>query len=226
MKRNNGAAVHLNSLFPLTIPAARGEFAHCLRVDLPPQDGPPKVPGYKLVLCFLKEEDRQRWKNAFAWADKRVATCKQHDEYVRADEQAAEQAAEAERMKRAEAKALLQAELAETKRIAEELRLQQEELQAAKEQLVAEMDQVKQAAAAEHVRVLEERVRLQKEAEVERQRLIKARQEAEAFEAKLKADAAKLKSQADDLQASLNRNVKAFTEKDGVGGFVAALHKN
>jgi len=185
----------------------------------------PPMAAYKLVLCFKNTEDRQRWKDAFAWADKRNATCKQHDDYVQADEQARAQEAEAERLKRAEAKALLQAELAETTRIAEELRLQQEELQAAKEQLLAEKDQVQQAVAAEQVRVLEERVRLQKEAEVERQRLIKARQDAEAYEAKLKADAAKLQSQQEDLQRSLNRDVKAFTEKDGVGGFVAALQK-
>jgi hypothetical protein len=170
------------------------------------------LPAYKLVLCFLREEDRQLWMDALSWAEKRFTTVKQHDDFAIADKQAAQAELEELERKSAQHRKLLQDQLAEAQRAAEASRLRQEELYAAKQEMLAETDRVKQAAAAERLRLIEERDQLERAAEEERQRILKERQAFEAFEAKQKSEQEKLLSQQEELKKSL-KPLKTFTEK-------------
>jgi flagellar biosynthesis GTPase FlhF len=201
--------------------AARGDFAHCLRIDLPMVTGAAPLPAYKLVLCFRDMKDRELWRQALLWAEKRLGIVKQHDEYTLADQRAAELEQQEKDRRDAAHHALLLQQLAEAQKTAEESRKRQEELLAAKEQLLAEQDVVKRAAAEDRLRLLQERDEFERNAAEERQRLMKEREEFEAFEARQRAEQARLLSKQEALQQSL-KPLKTFMEKDGVGGFVAA----
>jgi hypothetical protein len=179
------------------------------------------LPAYKLVLCFHDAKDRELWREALIWAEKRYSILKLHDDYMLADKQAAELEQQELERRESERLALLKAQLAEAQKTAEESRKRQEELFAAKEQLLAEKDEVKRAAAEDRVRILQERDEVERNAAAERQRVMIERMEFEAFEAQQRAEQEKLQSRQEVLQQSL-RPLKTFMEKDGVGGFVAA----
>jgi hypothetical protein len=205
--------------------AARGSFAHCLRIDLPMVTGGAPLPAYKLVLCFRDAKDYNLWREALVWAEKRYSILKQHDDFMLADKKAAQLQQQEIEQREAEHRARLLAQLAAAEKAAEESRKRQEELLAAKERLLAEKDEVKRAAEEDKLRILQERDAFEKKAEEERQRVLKERMDFEAFEAQQKAEREKLLSRQEVLQQSL-KPLKTFMEKDGVGGFVAgALHK-
>ncbi len=204
--------------------AARGEWTHCLRIDLPMVTGAMPLPAYKFVMCFRDPKDRELWKDALTWAENRFVIVKQHDEFALADKQAARQELEAKHKKAMENRAALENQLAEARRIAEETRIRQEQLFQAREELLAETDSVKKAAAEERLRILQERDEFERNAEAERQRIIKEREAFEAFEAQQKAEQEKLLSKQEELEKSL-KPLKTFHEKDNVGGFVASAFK-
>jgi hypothetical protein len=186
--------------------------------------GASPLPAFKLVLCFREAKERELWKDALSWAEKRFSIVKQHDEFIAADKQAKRLELEEQQKRSAEQRERLVAQLAEAQRIAEETRKRQEELFAAKEQLLAETDLVKRAAAEEKLRILQERDELERSAEEERKRILKEREAFEAFEAQQKAEREKLLAQQEELQRSL-KPLKSFHEKEGLGGFVAAALK-
>ena len=119
--------------------------------------GAAPVPAYKLVLCFRDVKDRELWREALVWAEKRHIIVQQHDEHTRADKQAAELELQEQEHCEAEHREQLLAKLADAQLAAEQSRKRQEELLAAKEALLAQSDQLKRAGAGDGLRPQQER---------------------------------------------------------------------
>jgi hypothetical protein len=186
--------------------------------------GAEPLPAYKFVMCFRDSVQRDLWRDALNWAEKRFVLVQQHDELMLADKQNARQKNDEHQKKVREHREILEAQLAEAQRIAEESRRRQEELFQARQELLLELDLVKRTAAEERLRILQERDEYERNAEKERQRIMKEREAFELFEAQQKVEQEKLLAKQEELQKSL-KPLKTFNEKDNVGGFVAAAHK-
>jgi hypothetical protein len=187
-------------------------------------NGAAPLPAYKLVMCFRDAKERELWKSALNWAEKRLLLVKQHDELTLADQKSAQQELDDNLEKSKQRREMLEAELAETLKVAEETRRRQEELGRERAKLLAETDHVTRAAAEERLRILQERDEFARNAESERLQIIREREALELFEAQQMAEQLKLQSKQEELQKSL-KPLKAFNEKDNVGGFVAAAFK-
>ena len=119
--------------------------------------GAAPLPAYKLVLCFRDVKDRELWREALVWAEKRHIIVQQHDEHTRADKQTAELELQEQEHREAEHREQLLAKLADAQLAAEQSRKRQEELLAAKEVLLAQSDQLKRAGAGDGLRPQQER---------------------------------------------------------------------
>lgn len=119
--------------------------------------GAAPLPAYKLVLCFRDVQDRELWREALVWAEKRQIIVQQHDEHTRADKQAAELELQEQERREAGHREQLLAKLAEAQQAAEQSRKRHEELLAAKEVLLAQTDQLKRAGAGDGLKLQPER---------------------------------------------------------------------
>ena len=111
--------------------------------------GAAPLPAYKLVLCFRDVKDRELWREALVWAEKRQIIIQQHDEHTRADKQAAELELQEQERREAEHREQLLAKLAEAQQAAEQSRKRHEEL-------LAQTDQLKRAGAGDGLKLQQE----------------------------------------------------------------------